>query len=76
MTAEERVNRACFDLMESKEFEPLRLWWERDVWRSVLPAGPVDTTRLAMAQGDRERYLQIMARAEAHRVAMRNKEPT
>jgi len=75
MTPEERIDRACFEFMTAVDFEPLRLWWEREALRSVLPPGPVDSNRLLMLQGDRERYLAIMMRAERHRRRLQEKEP-
>jgi hypothetical protein len=67
---QERIDAACFRLMTDPELAPLRLWWEAETLRAVLPPGPVDALRLAMNQGDRERYLMVMTRAERRRAAM------
>lgn len=63
---QERINRACHLLMTVPEMAPLRAWWEASSLRAAMPAGPVDPLRLAMAQGDRERLLAVMARASQH----------
>lgn len=75
-TAEDRVNRACYRVMTDDDLAAFRLWWEGDAMRTMLPPGPVDTNRLAMMQGDRERYLLVMQRAEAYRASIFKKEPT
>jgi hypothetical protein len=67
-SAQDRIDRACWLLMTDPELAMLREWWVGETDRSVLPPGSVDTNRLLMVQGDRERRLAIMARAERHRV--------
>jgi hypothetical protein len=64
-----RIDLACYRFMTDPALAPLRAWWEGEVERVALPPGPVDRDRLVMAQGDRERRLSIMSRAERHRVS-------
>ena len=63
MTEQERIDAACHRLMSDPAMRPLVQWWEATALRVALPPGPIDPLRLAMAQGDRERLLQIMQRA-------------
>jgi hypothetical protein len=66
-TMEERIDEACFRFMTDPALAVLRASWEGQTLRSVLPPGPIDTNRLLMSQGDRERYLSIMSRADRHK---------
>lgn len=67
MTEQDKIDHACHVLMTDPELAPLRGWWEAEALRGALPPGPVDPSRLAMAQGDRERLLAVMSRANRHR---------
>ncbi len=68
------MNRACHALLTDPELQPLVLWWELGLANALVPPGPVDPLRLAMAQGDRERLLGIRVRAAAHQSSQGNGE--
>lgn len=72
LSVEERIDRACWRLMTDPEMAVLMEWWSGEVDRSVFPPGPVDTSRLLMVQGDRERRLAILARAGRHRAKLKH----
>jgi hypothetical protein len=63
VTEAERIDRACFQLLTDPDLRALVGWWEAEALRSKLPPGAVDSGRLLMAQGDRERLLAVMERA-------------
>jgi hypothetical protein len=54
-----RVRFAAHQFLNDPALAPLLLWWQASSLHGVLPPGPVDPLRLAMAQGDRERLLAI-----------------
>lgn len=67
LDATTRIDAACWRLMTDPELAPLLEWWSAQTDRAAFPPGPVDTTRLLMMQGDRERRLAVMSRAERYR---------
>lgn len=54
------IDEACYRLMTDPALEPLRAWWELEALRTAVALEPLT---LAAAEGDRARYLTIMARA-------------
>jgi len=73
VTDAEKIDRACHMLLTHADLRPLVAWWEAASLRAKLPDGPVDPHRLLMAQGDRERLLAVMERANRHAETERKK---
>jgi hypothetical protein len=69
-TEQDRIDQSCYVFMTDPALGVLRDWWAAEVDRVMVGAGPIDPLRLALLQGDRERRLEIMRRAEKHRLRM------
>jgi hypothetical protein len=64
----DRIDQSCYVFMTDPALGVMRDWWAAEVDRVMVGAGPIDPLRLALLQGDRERRLEIMRRAERHRL--------
>jgi len=67
VTEAERIAAAAHRFLTDPIMAPLLAWWQASSLHGVMPPGPVDPMRLAMAQGDRERLLSVYALANNHK---------